>query len=318
MKSKIPLLFTFLTISIVLSCSGSTNPQPDGGTGPDDSGMSPDGGTPDSGSPNDGGTADAGLDSGTPDASCPYIYCDDFDGYDAGAIVNGQVLGPWVATVQSALTTMTIDPSGGVYGTQALRVVVQYLEDGGSMRATLNQHTDGGALVGSNLFGRAEIFYASDNNAGLPLNVHSWIFNAAGKTPDGGSTSMNMGGGGTKAQLNYQYPPGPKYPDGGVYRFPDGGIEFPTEASAPGGLLTTDTWHCIQWQYDGPPNNFGNVWIDGVPAITVNDPTPATNWVLSDAYTSFDFGFTHYQDLPNGVDLYLDNFALDSQMVPCP
>jgi hypothetical protein len=284
----------------------------------------PDAGTPDAGTPNDAGHPDdAGApddagpqDAGPPDAgACPYAYCEDFDEYDAGAITNGEALGPWVATFQGAQTTMTVSDGGGYGGSKALRVTIHYVPDGGSMRATLNQHTDGGgALVGSNLFGRAEIFYATDNDAGLPIGVHSWIFNAAGKVLDGGNTSMNMGGGGDKAQLNYQYP---KLPDGGIYLLPDGGAEFPTEDSAQGGTITTGAWHCLQWQYDGTPNNYGNVWIDGTAAITVNDPT-VENWIVSDAYDSFDFGFTHYQALTNGIDIYLDNFALDGKMIPCP
>jgi hypothetical protein len=310
LKSSTPVLVTCLTACLALSC----NSHSDGGSAPEDSGMGPDS----RGAPDAAGPSDAGTDSSALDAACPYTYCEDFDEYDAGAIANGDVLGPWTATFQGAQTTMTVDPTGGFGGTKALRVTIHYLEDGGTVRATLNQHTDGGALVGSNLFGRAEIFYDTTNDAGLPLNVHSWIFNAAGKTPDGGATSMNMGGGGAKAQLNYQYPPGPKAPDGGVYLTPEGGLEYPTEQSEQGGAITTGTWHCLQWQYDGTPSNIGNVWIDGVPAITVNNPTPVTNWVLSDAYDSFDFGFTHYQELSNGVDLHLDNFALGSQMIACP
>lgn len=289
---------------LFLGCAGSSNP--DGGS-PQDAG----GGTP----PVDAGPGDAGNLS----VACPYTYCDNFDEYDAGPITNGELLGPWVATFQGTRTTMNVDPSGGYGGTQALRVTITYVDnDGGTVRATLNQKvTDGGSLVGPDLFGRAEIFYADVADGGLPLGVHSWVFNASGKIPDGGATSMNMGGGGNKLQLNYQYPPVPKYADGGSLRYSDGGA-YPTESSQQGGAMTTGTWHCLQWEYNGSPNNMGNVWIDGTPAITVNNPTPVENWVISQGYTSFDFGFNHYQQLSNGIDVYLDNFALDSAMIPCP
>jgi hypothetical protein len=30
------------------------------------------------------------------------------------------------------------------------------------------------------------------------------------------------------------------------------------------------------------------------------------------------FGFTHYQTLANAIDVYLDDFAVNTAMVPCP
>lgn len=321
-------LWCALGASAFLACGGGPTATPDAGSGPGDAG--PDAGNPvaDAGpsdaGPVDGGTGDGGVsdgglgdggDAGAPDAGCPYAYCEDFEGYAAGPVASGELLGPWLATVQGRQVSMTIDASGGYGGSQALRVTVGFVPDGGAARATLNQHTDGGALVGADLFGRAEIFYATGGDAGLPLGVHSWLFNAAGRTPAGGLTSMNLGGGGAKAQLNYQYP---RLPDGGHYLLPDGGDVYPTEASVQGGSVTAGAWHCLQWEYHGTPANVGDVWIDGVPAITVNDPTPATNWILSDAYDSFDLGFTHYQELSNGIDVYVDHFALDGQKIPCP
>jgi hypothetical protein len=45
---------------------------------------------------------------------------------------------------------------------------------------------------------------------------------------------------------------------------------------------------------------------------------PATEgWDFATPWTSFDFGFTHYQTLANGVEVFLDDFALDGAMIPC-
>jgi hypothetical protein len=57
------------------------------------------------------------------------------------------------------------------------------------------------------------------------------------------------------------------------------------------------------------------VWVDGTVAVNV----PASQgWDFATPWNSFELGFTHYQTLANGVDVYLDEFALDGAMVPCP
>ncbi len=57
------------------------------------------------------------------------------------------------------------------------------------------------------------------------------------------------------------------------------------------------------------------MWVDGTVAVNV----PASQgWDFATPWNSFELGFTHYQTLANGVDVYLDEFALDGAMVPCP
>ena len=250
--------------------------------------------------PGDAGAVVPGSDGGLPDGGCPYRFCEEFEDY-SGGVTNGMVLGPWTASVGGAGTTVAVDALNPWGGTKALHVTIPYGgADGGSARGTLNQKRDGGLVMGNDLFGRAEIFYADTGSNGLPLAVHSWIFNASGKDPDGGSVTMNLGGGGAKLQINY-HPPAPL-----------------TEQSVQGGVMTTGTWHCLQWQYDGsgtPTDDVAMLWIDGSPAVTV----PASKgWGFPVPWTSFDFGFTHYQTLPNSVEIFLDHLAIDGQRVPCP
>jgi hypothetical protein len=147
------------------------------------------------------------------------------------------------------------------------------------------------------MFGRAMVYYSNTGGNGLPLNVHSWIFSASGtSTTLAAAVSMNMGGGGARLQLNYS----------------------PGDVSVPGGTVTAGQWHCVQWEYDGsgtPPKNEAKVWIDGAQAIDV----PASKgWNFATPWNNFNFGFTHYQVLPNPVDVFLDEFALGDAMIPCP
>jgi hypothetical protein len=199
---------------------------------------------------------------------------------------------------------MQIDTTHPYCGAKALRVTVPTNagEDAGTTaRGSLNQAATAGLVSGNNLFGRAMVFYANTNGNDLPLGVHSWLFQSAGNSAvaDGG-VNMNMGGGGAMMQLNY-HPPLPL-----------------TEQSVQGGMITAGAWHCVQWQYDGsgtPVADDGRVWVDGTLALNVPN---TKGWNFATPWSSFDFGFTHYEILANGVDVYLDELAVANTMIPCP
>lgn len=110
---------------------------------------------------------------------------------------------------------------------------------GATAQGILSQAASGGVVPSNDIFGRAMVYFSTSGDAGAPLGVHSWLFNATGHSnaADGGVT-MNAGGG--------------------------------------------EGW------------NFATPW------------------------SAFDFGFTHYQTLPGGVDVFLDDFAMGDAMVACP
>jgi hypothetical protein len=244
--------------------------------------------------------SDAG-DAGDASAlSCAGLtYCDGFEAYATGAIEGGTTLGPW-ATIVSRDAVMKVDTVNPYSGLKSLHILVPATPDA-SAEAVLTQHADGGLIAGNNMYGRAMLFYAKTDGGGLPLSVHSWIFNAQGKsTVDDGGVSMNLGGGGDQLQLNY-HPPPPA-----------------TEQSVVGGTMTAGVWHCIQWQYDGagtPAADDANVWVDGELAVGVD---AGKGWKFATPWNLFDFGFTHYQTLHNSIDVFLDDFALGPNMIPCP
>lgn len=305
MKTR-PLLIALLAVAAACSSSSTSSL----GTDPEDSGTG--GATVDSGGGSDAGgggidtgaadsavpPADGGSDTGAA-ASCNGLaYCDDFESY-GGAITNGMTLGPWKATSTGTVTTFAVDTVNPHSGAKSLHITVA---PGTAARGTLHQvATAATGLVPSNdVYGRAMVFYANTGGNDLPLAVHSWLFEAAGKytEADGGPGTMNlnMGGGGAKMQLNYS----------------------PTDKSVQGGTMTAGAWHCVQWQYDAagtPPADTAKVWVDG--AVAVDIPV-SQGWTFATPWSSFDFGFTHYQTLAKGVDVYLDDFALNDAMVPCP
>ena len=290
---------------------GAYNPGADsgGGGGGNDSGGGGGGNDSGGGGGNDSGggggnDSGGGNDTGAPPACTGLAFCEDFETLD-GKITNGMTIGAWKASVSGTITTFAVDGVKPHSGSKALHITVSgNMEAGAPARGTLNQTKAGGLVTGNNLFGRAMVFYSDQGGNGLPLAVHSWLFNSSGmgKSADAstGNVTMNMGGGGAKMQLNY-HPVAPA-----------------TEQSMQGGTMTTGVWHCVQWQYDGagtPPANTAKVWVDGAVAVDV----PATKgWEFATPWTSMDFGFTHYQTLAAGVDVYLDDFAVNDTMVACP
>jgi len=245
-------------------------------------------------------TADTGTGITDSGSTKKLLYSEDFESY-GGAVTNGTKLGPWSASLSGA--TMTVDGTQSFSGTKALHVTTT-LPDGGPSHGTLHQAPDGGIIPGNDVHGRVMVYYSNATGFGLPLAVHSWLFSTSGPSwEDGGkSVNTNMGGGGTKLQLNHH--------------FIDG-----TEKSMQGGTITAGTWHCIQWELDGsgsPVHDENRVWLDG--ALVIDAVAPQNSWPSGVPWRTFDFGFNHYQGLAQGdfVDVWLDDFALDNEPIACP
>jgi hypothetical protein len=248
----------------------------------------------------EGGIASRGGDAG----SCAgFAYCEDFEDFD-GPITPGEHLGPWTASVWGEPTaTGTVDTVRPYTGKKSFHVVMPATDQAGRMltRPTV----DGGLVAGNSLFGRAMIYFVGTPGAGgsgLPVGTHSFIFAVEGSSTEvGGHVSVNMAGDGS---LNYQ---------------PRLGTTF--ELGNAGGTPTTNAWHCLQWEYDGSSSlplvvaDHLRVWLDGQ---IVGDVPKSQGWHLATPWTSFQIGLTHFQILKNPVEFFLDTFALDGAMIPCP
>ncbi len=307
MRTTVTLAILF---SSVIACSGgsSSNVTGDGTGGGADAG--PNGGDTDAGagtaadggaSPVDaGGNADggskAGGDAGSAVSCAGLAFCEDFESY-SGTVKNAGTLGPWKTAIGGAAVA-TVDTVKPYSGGKSLHITVPA---GAAASATLTQMAAGGLIPNNDIFGRAMIYYSTAGGNDLPIGVHSWIFNASGNSvASGGAVAMNVANGGTQYFLNY-HPAAPA-----------------TEQSATGGKPVGGKWLCTQWQYDGSgaaPKNEGKIWIDG--ALVV-DALPAKGWNFAVPWSAFEFGFTHYQTTTKPIDMYLDDFALNGSMIPCP
>ena len=337
-KLRCALFTTFATATVAVVACGNgddddtTAPKLDAGTRLDATSAADTGGGggtgPEAGSPPlDAGitdASDAGDALAAPLSCNGYIFCEDFESYAAGELTSTSKLGPWTPTVdgktdagQTAL--MSVDAVMPFSGSQALHVTAPA---GEATRGVLARSTGDAGTIGPNMYGRAMIFYSDgplpggsapltdSGTYGLPSGVHSWIFASGGHSKElDASVSMNVIVGNPKLSLNYS--PG----------------DYGPGASKDAGPVTLGTWHCLQWQYDGSgttPDDIANVWFDGFnevhtdPTLTYGGGNEATSLKMAQDWTGLQFGFTHYQKLGNPVDVYLDDFAIDNKMVPCP
>jgi hypothetical protein len=255
-----------------------------------------DGGARDSVSsaPADASNAPAG------NASCTTLhYCEGFESYTLGTMPGA----PWTRSTGGG-AAMKVDGTRPFSGTKSLHVTAPA---GEYSHAYITQKMGAAVPVsGPTLYGRVMFYFNDQAPYDLPKgSVHSWIFNVSGSSA-AGPVSMNLGGWGVpKVMLNYHW--------------------TGKEDALQGAPWKAGAWHCLQWQYDGsgtPAKNEARVWVDGVLALTINGTTGGAShvagWNMAPPWTSIDLGFTHYQTLTNQVEVWLDDFALDSAMVACP
>jgi hypothetical protein len=251
------------------------------------------------------GEADAGdtavADSGRTAGCSGYRYCEDFESYQ-GPVADKATLGPWRATVDPT-STMTVDSSKPYRGAKSLHVTTPITA--AAAWATLRQTAGGGIVPSNNLFGRMMVFYSSAPGFGLPAGSHSLLFNALA-TAAANVPQLNLGGGGGAGRTDFMfnYIPanfGPGHPE--QYQL--------------GPTTVAGVWHCLQWQYDGsgtPPKNEARAWTDG---SLVLDAKPNKGWLFP-KWERFEVGFSRNIKPLTATDIYIDDFALDETMIPCP
>jgi hypothetical protein len=105
------------------------------------------------------------------------------------------------------------------------------------------------------------------------------------------------------------------------------------EVSYSKGRLSTETWSCLEWQFEDNPDRI-TLWVDGTQASTFDNtnvayaspgPLPQSGGALWDGkssgliggFDSFGLGF-HDWHPQRAFDIYYDDWVLDSKRVGCP
>lgn len=77
----------------------------------------------------------------------------------------------------------------------------------------------------------------------------------------------------------------------------------------------------MQWEYNSSGAGAvddAKVWADGVLIIDSLVAPGVENWQIANPVTTMQLGWVHYPQTSEAIDLYIDDFALNNAMIPCP
>lgn len=290
--------------------SGMGAPE-DSGTG-SDAGQSVDAGT-------DAGTviADAGFDAGTsvpdagPDVCGNAKLCEQFEGYDAGNLVNNRTFGPWRVNVQSG-GSISLDSTRSTSGTRALKIHVdQGASAGGQLR------TKSAPLFASGrtqLYGRFMMYMQNDGSS-----VHWTMFGASGTVPAGSSPAAGH-------HTTYLYSAFAN--NNGKNIFSDVFYDDQTAQDCYNGssqLIPVGRWACVAFAVDSAAITY-RFWLDGVlvPSMSINTTGQgcvahpgATPW-YGPVFDELYIGALSFHPMSGPLDMWVDDLVVDTVPVSCP
>lgn len=294
---------------------GGTTDAGDGGARESEDGGVP--GEPDAGAAHDAGTdlppsdAGPGTDAGATDAgpadagACPALFCDDFEGWDAGAAPGA----PWQVTLNKG--TVAVSTTRAASGQKSVRVAVQAGVSGDSFRRAVLTLSGAPVLpvTGNNLFGRMRVWVndlpSGDKNDN-ELVHYSFISGSGHSAAAGGTTLVKYGA------MNFK-------------RFLANYWEGPTKYDCWRNSATAmpeGRWSCLEWQFDGPRNE-ARLWLDGA-ALTdatilgMGDGCVGTTnqpWKFP-VFDRLELGWQNYQ-LWSGQELWVDDVAIGTARIGC-
>jgi hypothetical protein len=277
-------------------------------------------------SPGDGATggpstSDAGLDSGvggdaaaSPDPCATARFCENFEGYEAGA--------PPAANwkVETNLGAVSVVTDQHFDGQKSARFTTQ--SSTGDKTAYLRLDVASVFPVpGNAYYGRM----MSRLESAPDQSVHWTFIQAGGPVPGqdyhalyryGGQQPVTADGGFVGSQLMANY----DTPDS----YSGTGPSSDCWNHAKGTVVPVERWACIEWQFDGP-NNSMHFWLDGAPvdSLTVAGlgqgcvHQPQTfPWTAPD-FSTLELGWESYQG-DSARTLYLDDIVISTERVGCP
>jgi hypothetical protein len=262
---------------------GSAGSAGGGGTGGGPA-PSPRDARPADGRPVDGGAREAGRADTTPatPAGCTGTFCDDFEGFAAGAAPGGS----WrAATSRGALA---VDETRAFSGARSVR----FTHQGAPAKMFIELRQPVLPLSGNVVYGRL-MYYLTKNPSGQ--DSHFEIVRGSGPLPGGGRAQLNTGAENGKVAINYEPGDCTKYSQ----------VPFPEKR-----------WTCYQWRFDGPKNDI-HEWVDGMSADDVPVAPAGQCWRAPTAVDTLHIGWESYHsDQP--VELWIDDVAVSDQPIPCP
>ena len=261
-----------------------------------------------------GGTStagSAGAGGGGGSTSCSGLICEDFEG---GKVDTDK----WDLVAKGG--TLTVQGQRVAHGAFAAQAHgITGVSDDWALLVVKNVPA---ALKGPTTFGRVMMYAVPDETVSIHVQMafagHTGTGSASGPAPFSKLRYMEVASYGTRWQLGFDL----------LDLSP-----LVEEVSYSSGHVMTNTWLCMEWQFEDAPDRITE-WIDGTQVSSFDNtnvayaspgPAPKAGEALWDGkssgliggFDSFGFGF-HDWHPQKEFDIYYDDLVLDSKRVGCP
>jgi hypothetical protein len=230
-----------------------------------------------------------------PAADCQGLrFCEGFETQALGKAPGA----PWRSFTRGG-GVLVVDGTRPFGGARSLHITAPA---GNDAAAVVNQRGPALPVPGNVMFGRVMVFFAG----APPRNTHFPLFEVQGVSTVAGNVLLRWGGNGVAS------PRGPPFHFNYKWTLPTAAESGATSSM----LVPGSRWMCVQWQYDGPKNE-ARLWVDGKlqAQMTV---LAARGWHFGEPWTFMQLGLQYFQPTPDAIELWLDDFALNDAMIPCP
>ena len=274
----------------------------------DGGGAQPDGGqtaTMDAETKDSAGGADA-------NSGCPYVFCEDFEGDQAGQPPNAarwaQDVGPdTVDGMQphGGKLALHVPPNNGGTCGDVPNSPVKLCSTARFIRMTDAYPP----AVRQRFFGRVWFYVARQPTENHGADYHWTLMEAGAGTTYYGGLAVRIGGhldGGGVNWLRFHLE---------TQNLADANHE--TGLSDTQAVIKPRTWTCIEWFYDGPASE-AMFWLDGQerPALHWKGPMKP-QWTFPMEFKSLAVGWREYQGTQTPWEIFVDDLALDTKRVGC-
>jgi hypothetical protein len=230
------------------------------------------------------GAGDAAASDGpsSPPPGCTAKFCDDFEGFAAGAAPGGM----WKTALASGV--LAVDESKAFSGARSVR----FTHQGAPAQMFIELRQPVLPMPGNIVYGRL-MYYLAKTPTGQ--YSHFEIVRGGGPLPGGGRAQLNTGGEAGKVVLNYEPGDCTKY------------------SKVP---LPEKRWTCYQFRFDGGKNDM-HLWVDGLSVDDIPVAPAGGCWRAPTAVDTLHVGWESYHS-PQPVEIWVDDVAVGDQMIPCP
>lgn len=248
------------------------------------------------------------------------LFCDDFEGFAAGAAPAGA----WTAIENNG--TVAVDTTRAFRGAQSVKAsTLSTAESGSTYKAAFIGLTQAPVVPVPNeaFYGRMMFFLESAPTT----NVHWTIVDATGTVP-GQEYSATYRYGGQLPVTDASGTPGSQlmanYDTTDFYQTPPRGPQTDCYQHADGKVVPVGRWACAEWYFNGPEAQM-RFWLDGAELTDIAIDQTGQGCVAQDAtyrweapvFSRLDVGWESYQE-DDARSIWIDDVVIGTAPIGCP